>query len=130
MKVSLVTLATVIAACSGGGYANKPASPEPQAQGTASAGGAKSTAAAQKTTVKVDNQSTDDMDVYVLSDAGRVRLGMVRGNSTEVLTIPDDIVKLSPQVRFLLHPIVGQNERTETIGVTPGDQVQMTIPPS
>src|ERR1700747_1766457 len=70
---------------------------------------------AQATTVKVQNQSIDDMDIYVLGAGTRLRLGMVRGNSTEVLTIPDDIVRLSPQIRFLLHPIGGMNERTETI---------------
>ena len=84
----------------------------------------------QATTVKVENQSIDDMDIYVLGAGTRLRLGMVRGNSTEVLTIPDDIVRISPQVRFLLHPIGGMNERTETISVMPGDQIQMTIPPS
>lgn len=85
---------------------------------------------AQVTTVRVENQSIDDMDIYVLGAGTRVRLGMVRGNSTEVLTIPDDVVRISPQVRFLLHPIGGRNERTETITVMPGDQIQMTIPPS
>lgn len=85
---------------------------------------------AQATTVKVENQSIEDMDIYVLGAGTRVRLGMVRGNSTEVLTIPDDVVRISPQVRFLLHPIGGRNERTETISVMPGDQIQMTIPPS
>jgi len=126
MKGSLVSIAVLLAACSGG-YANKPARPAPQSEG-----GTKATTQSQTvtTTVKVQNESIDDLDVYVLGSGTRTRLGTVRGNSTDVLTIPDDIVRLSPQVRFLLHPIGGQNERTETITVTPGDQIEMTIPPS
>lgn len=130
MKGTLVCLAVAIAACSGG-YANKPAQPGPQAQDTSQGGANAATQSqTQTTTVKVENQSIEDLDVYVLGSGTRVRLGTVRGNSTDVLTIPDDIVRISPQVRFLLHPIGGQNERTETITVTPGDQVEMTIPPS
>ncbi|HLZ46209.1 MAG TPA: hypothetical protein VKQ05_11085 [Gemmatimonadales bacterium] len=126
MKGSLVSIAVLLAACSGG-YANKPARPAPQSEG-----GTKATTQSQTvtTTVKVQNESIDDLDVYVLGSGTRTRLGTVRGNSTDVLTIPDDIVRLSPQVRFLLHPIGGQNERTEMITVTPGDQIEMTIPPS
>lgn len=131
MKTTLLTLAAFVAACGGGGGYAKPAQPAPQPQASQSQGGAKAQdTTGNKTTVKVQNQSIDDLDVYVLGSGTRVRLGMVRGNSTEVLTIPDDIVRISPQVRFLLHAIGGTNERTETVGVTPGDQVEMTIPPS
>ncbi|HWC72619.1 MAG TPA: hypothetical protein VG454_01685, partial [Gemmatimonadales bacterium] len=80
-------------------------------------------------TVKVDNQNIQDMDLYVISETSRWRLGMVRAMSTQVFTIPDDIVRISSQVRFALHPLGGNTERTETITVMPGDQVELTIPP-
>jgi len=83
-----------------------------------------------RTTVKVENQNFSDMDVFVLSSGSRVRLGMIHSLATEVFTIPPDIVRISPQVRFELHPIgARRNPISETITVMPGDQVQLTIPP-
>jgi hypothetical protein len=113
MNSRLLALALLAAGC---GHARKPAPSPPAPRGT--------------TTVKVDNQNFLDMDIYVLSDGARFRLGMVRGLSTETFTIPDDIVRISPQVRFELHPIGGRaNPRTETITVMPGDHLALTIPP-
>jgi hypothetical protein len=83
-----------------------------------------------KTTVRVENQNFADMDVYVLSSGSRVRLGMVSSLSTQVFTIPPDIVRIAPQVRFELHPIGARaNPISETITIMPGDEVKLTIPP-
>jgi len=96
-------------------HAATPDTPEPRAE----------------TTLKVRNQNFLDMDVFVLRDGQRVRLGMVAGLSSQVFTLPADIVRSSPQLRFELHPIGGRgNPRTETISVQPGDQLELTIPPS
>jgi len=82
------------------------------------------------TTLKVWNQNFLDTDVFVLRAGQRIRLGMVAGLSTQVFTIPADIVRSSPQLRFELHAIGGRgNPRTETISVQPGDEVELTIPP-
>lgn len=113
MNYRLLALGLLVAGC---GHAGKPAPSPPAARAA--------------TTVKVDNQNFLDMDIYVLSNGARFRLGMVRGLSTEMFTIPDDIVRMSPQVRFELHPIGGRaNPRTETIMVMPGDHLELTIPP-
>src|SRR2546425_12529026 len=70
---------------SGGcGHAGKSGSPEPQAP----------------TTLKVRNQNFLDMDVFVLREGQRIRLGMVPGLSSQAFTIPADIVRSSPQLRF------------------------------
>ena len=111
MRSALLALALLGAACHHGATS---AVPEPQ----------------QKTTVKVENQNFLDMDVYVIREGQRIRLGMAGGHSTQVFTIPDDLVRSAPQLRFELHPIGGRgNSRTETIAVVPGDQVVLTIPP-
>jgi len=111
MRGALLALAVLSAAC---GHAARSGAPEPQ----------------PKTTVKVQNQNFLDMDVFVLQGGQRIRLGMVGGLSTQVLTLPDYIVRSSPQLRFEVHPIGGRdNPRTETISVQPGDQVELTIPP-
>lgn len=113
MRGACIALALLGAACQ---HTPKTGAPEPQSA----------------TTVKVDNRNFLDMDVFVLRDGGpRIRLGMASGLSTQVFTIPDDIVRGAPQLRFELHPIGGRlNPRSETITVQPGDQVQLTIPPA
>lgn len=111
MRGAFLALALLIAGC---GHAGKSGAPEPQAP----------------TTLKVWNQNFLDTDVFVLREGQRIRLGMVAGLSTQVFTIPPDIVRSSPQLRFELHPIGGRgNPRTETISVLPGDEVELTIPP-
>ena len=111
MRIALLALALVSVGC---GRAAKPGSAEPDA----------------KTTVKVVNQSVLDMDVFVVSDVQRIRLGLIGGGATQVFTIPPDIVRSSPQVRFELHRIGSRaNPRTETISMFPGDQVELVIPP-
>lgn len=85
----------------------------------------------QKTTVQVKNQNFSDMNVFVLATGQRVRLGFVTGLSTQTFTIPADIVRISPQLQFELHPIgSNRNPISETITVMPGDQVTLVIPPS
>lgn len=111
MRSALLVLALLTAGC---GHGVRSGSPEPQAP----------------TTLKVWNQNFLDTDVFVVREGQRIRLGMVGGLSTQVFTIPPDIVRSSPQLRFELHPIGGRgNPRTETISVEPGDEVELTIPP-
>ena len=111
MRGALLALALLSVGC---GHAVKSGPPEPQAP----------------TTLKVRNQNFLDTDVFVLREGQRIRLGMVAGLSSQVFTIPADIVRSSPQLRFELHPIGGRgNPRTETISVQPGDEVELTIPP-
>ena len=111
MRATLLALALLNAGCSHGARSG---SPEPQA----------------RTTVKVDNRNFLDMNVFVLRFGQRIRLGTVTGLSSQVFTIPPDIVRSSPQLQFELHPIGGRtNPRTETITVQPGDEIELTIPP-
>jgi hypothetical protein len=85
-----------------------------------------------KTHLTVHNQAFLDMDVYALpQDGARVRLGSVTGNSTEEMTIPDYLVRTPITMRFQLIPIGGNGApRTQMIQVSPGDEVELTIPPA
>jgi hypothetical protein len=85
----------------------------------------------EETTVRVDNQGTLDMNIYVLRGAERIRLGTVTGLSTQVLKIPKNIIFGATPLRFLADPIGSSRMPvSEEIVVTAGDQVTLRIPPS
>ena len=85
----------------------------------------------EETTVRVENQASLDMNIYVLRGAERIRLGTVTGLSTQVLKIPKNIIFGATPLRFLADPIGSTHTPvSEEIIVTPGDQVGLRIPPS
>lgn len=83
------------------------------------------------TTLRVVNQRFLDMTVYVLPQVGaRLRLGTATGNSTTMLTIPSQLIFGTTQLRFVADPIGGPGASlSQSILVTPGDQVTLTITP-
>ena len=86
--------------------------------------------AERPTTLRVRNQGFLDVNVYAVRGGQRVRLGTVTGNSTQVLRIPPFLLNGITPLRFVADPI--GNQRTPTsdeIVVTPGDEVQIFIPP-
>ncbi len=86
---------------------------------------------AAEVAITVDNQNYLDMDVFVLRDGQRVRIGTVPGVSSQVLMVRPDLVGYGTELRFELHPIGGRgNTFTETVTVRPGDVIHLTIPPS
>ncbi|HEX6750378.1 MAG TPA: hypothetical protein VF092_24000 [Longimicrobium sp.] len=84
------------------------------------------------TYVRVENQAWLDVDVFALYGGTRRRLGMVNGNSTTTLRIPDSVVGIGRALAFLVDP-VGSSRTGTTISeiyVTPGQEVSLTIPPT
>jgi hypothetical protein len=86
---------------------------------------------AVQTTVRVRNQSFNDVNVYALRSGQRVRLGTVNGNTTQVLRIQSFLVTGSSSLRFLADPIGSNRTPVSTeIVVNEGDQVELTVPPT
>ncbi len=83
------------------------------------------------THLTVINQAFLDMDIYAVpQDGSRVRIGTSNGNSTQHFTIPDFLVRTPIQMRFVMVPIGGNyTPRSQFISVSPGDEVELTIPP-
>jgi hypothetical protein len=82
------------------------------------------------TTLRVRNQGFLDVNVYAVRGGQRVRLGMVTGNTTQVLRIPPFLLNGITPLRFQADPIGNQRTPTsEEIVVSPGDEVQIFIPP-
>ena len=88
--------------------------------------------APQRTVLKVENQGFPDMNIFVLPESSnRVRLGTVTGTSNAYFVIPDFIVRGGMrEVRFQALPIATpRGPVSQSIMVTPGDTVVLTIPP-
>ncbi|MEP6618017.1 MAG: hypothetical protein ABJE47_01830 [bacterium] len=83
------------------------------------------------TWIVIRNQAFLDMNIYVYKSTQRIRLGMVGGNSTGKLLIPANYLFGSTPLRFQADPIGGGRKPvTQEISVSPGDEINMTIPPS
>jgi hypothetical protein len=84
----------------------------------------------EATSLRVRNQSFLDHNIYVLSGGTRSRLGTVSGNTTSVLRIPPSFVQPGVPLRFVADPIGGNaTPVSDQISVSPGDEVQLIIPP-
>ena len=85
---------------------------------------------ALRTTLRVENRSFLDMNVYVLQSSQRVRLGRANGNSTTTLTFPANMLFGVTSLRSPADPI-GANRLpiSEEISVTAGQEIQLIFPP-
>lgn len=84
-----------------------------------------------RTVLKVENQGFPDMNVFVFPEASnRIRLGTVTGTSNAYFTLPANVVRGTRELRFQALPIATQRGPiSQSIMVTPGDTVVLTIPP-
>jgi hypothetical protein len=84
-----------------------------------------------KTTLEVTNQWFADMTIYVVHSGQRLRLGLATGDATTDFVIPSAVVNgPSIQLRFVADPVGGTHAPvSDEITVSPGDSVQLTIPP-
>lgn len=83
-------------------------------------------------TLQVENRAFSDMTVYVIDGVQRQRLGVARGNATTSFTLPDRLVRRGTgSLRFFCDPIGGRGlPVSEEIAVSPGDEVELIIPPN
>jgi hypothetical protein len=88
-------------------------------------------AAPERTVLKVENQGFPDMNIFVLPEgSNRVRLGTVTGTSNAYFTIPDYLLRGVRELRFQALPIATpRGPVTQSISVSPGDTIVLTIPP-
>ena len=84
-----------------------------------------------RTVLKVENQGFPDMNIFVFPEtSNRIRLGTVTGASNAFFTLPANIVRGTRELRFQALPIATpRGPVSQSIVVTPGDTVVLTIPP-
>jgi hypothetical protein len=82
------------------------------------------------TWLQVVNQAFLDHVIYLVVGAQEVRLGTATGSAKTVLRIPARFIFGPTQLRVRADPI-GSNRApiSDLVTVTPGDTVELTIPP-
>ncbi len=82
------------------------------------------------TMLRVDNQAFLDMTIYVLRSSQQIRLGIATGSTVTRFTIPRSVMFGATQLAFFADPIGGRRTPvSQEITVSPGDEVQLIIPP-
>ena len=82
-------------------------------------------------TLEVRNRAFIVVDVFALYGGTRARLGTVTANGTATFRISPAIVGAGRELRFQVDPIGSRRQGTTfTMYVTPGEAVQLTVPPT
>lgn len=76
--------------------------------------------------VTIENRNFKDATVWAHWNGTRVRVGTVTGNRTETF----DIRYWNDDVRFEIDFLAGDGYMGETIGVSPGDHLELVIRPT
>ena len=98
---------------------------------SSTAGSSAPVPAQAQTTLTVNNQNFLDFTIYLISGGQRIRLGDARGNSRTKLTIPSQYLFGLTTVQFQADPIGGRRAPiSQSINVSPGDEVELVIPPN
>lgn len=79
---------------------------------------------------RIENNSSLDMDVYVVRQSGASRIGFVPANQSATFELPAAIIAGSPAIRFEARPVRGSGRPvgSEIFPVNDGNQITWTIP--
>jgi hypothetical protein len=79
---------------------------------------------------RIENNSSLDMDIYVVRQSGPARLGFVPANQSATFELPPGIVAGSAAVRFEARPVRGSGRPvgSEIFPINDGSEITWTIP--
>jgi hypothetical protein len=81
-------------------------------------------------TLRVENDNTSDMKVYLVRSGQRMRIGTANALGVTVLKLPRTVINGVTQLRFLIVPIGGNRaEISEEITANPGEEIVLRILP-
>lgn len=82
-------------------------------------------------TLSVENDSFNDMRIYVHQGSQRIRLGTAPGKQVSSFKLPRSVVFGATELRFEAVPIGGRGTSiSERITVSPGEAIVLRIPPA
>jgi hypothetical protein len=84
----------------------------------------------QPTTLRVDNQSFNDMRIYVIQGGQRIRVGTATGKNVSTFKLSKSVITGTTTVKVEAVPI-GANGHSvsEEISVQPGEELELRILP-
>ena len=79
---------------------------------------------------RIENNSSLDMDIYVVRQSGPTRIGFVPANQSATFELPPAIVAGSAAVRFEARPVRGSGRPvgSEIFPINDGSEITWTIP--
>ena len=79
---------------------------------------------------RIENNSSLDMDIYVVRQSGPTRLGFMPANQSATFELPAAIIAGSSAVRFEARPVRGSGRPvgSEIFPINDGSQITWTIP--
>ena len=79
---------------------------------------------------RIENNSSLDMDIYVVRQSGPARLGFVPANQSATFELPAAIVAGSAAVRFEARPVRGSGKPvgSEIFPINDGSDITWTVP--
>ena len=83
-----------------------------------------------KPRARIENNSSLDMDIYVVRQSGPTRIGFVPANQSATFELPPAIVAGSPAIRFEARPVRGSGRPvgSEIFPINDGSEITWTIP--
>jgi len=80
--------------------------------------------------LRVENDNTSDMKVYLVRSGQRQRIGTANALGVTMIKLPRTVVNGTTQLRFLIQPIGGNRaEISEEITANPGEELVLKILP-
>lgn len=84
----------------------------------------------ERTVLRVDNQSFNDMRIYVIQGGQRVRVGTANGKNESVFKLPKTLISGYTSIRVQAVPIGANGSSiSQEITITPGDDLSLRITP-
>jgi outer membrane lipoprotein SlyB len=84
----------------------------------------------QPTILRVDNQSFNDMRIYVVQGGQRIRVGTANGKNISSFKLPKSVISGFTTIRVQAVPIGANGSSiSEEISITPGDELELMITP-
>ena len=83
----------------------------------------------ERTVIAVENQTFNDLTVFLINGGQRVRLGRVSAKQTTGFNVPSGIIPSAREVQILAEPASGSGAAiSNRIWVGPGERVKLIIP--
>ncbi len=84
----------------------------------------------QPTILRVDNQSFNDMRIYVIQGGQRIRVGTANGKQISTFKLSRSVISGFTSVRVQAVPIgANGNSVSEEISIQPGEELELRISP-